>query len=54
MTTATKVPIDCLTLHAACQPRAEMNQATIDAYAEAMREGATFDPVIVFRSGDEA
>ena len=53
MMTATAVPIDCLTLHGACQPRAEMNQATIDAYPEAMRDGATFDPVIVFRSGDE-
>jgi hypothetical protein len=35
-----------------CQLRASMNQQTVAEYAEAMREGDMFPPIIVYRDGD--
>jgi len=34
------------------QPRVQLDQGVIGDYVEAMREGASFPPVIVFRDGD--
>jgi DNA modification methylase len=34
------------------QPRAKLNKTTTAEYAQAMRDGASFPPVVVFRDGD--
>jgi transcriptional regulator with XRE-family HTH domain len=38
--------------HADVQPRAEIHQETVNEYAEEMRQGAKFPPVVVFRDDD--
>jgi hypothetical protein len=43
--------IKIITINAGTQPRAEINQETVDDYARQMEEGAKFPPVIVFNDG---
>jgi len=49
---STTLPIQEITRDWQCQPRAYLTPAVIDQYAEAMTEGATFPPVVVFREGE--
>lgn len=37
----------------ACQPRAEINQLVVDEYADAMKAGTKFPPVVVFHDGTD-
>lgn len=46
-----KLKLSSITLDPEIQPRQQLNQELIDEYAEAMRQGATFPPVIVFYDG---
>jgi N6-adenosine-specific RNA methylase IME4 len=50
--TPSHVGIDLLRLDGGTQPRAELDQFTVDAYAEAMTGGAKFPPVTVFYDGE--
>ena len=43
--------IKIITINAGTQPRAEINQETVDDYARQMEEGAKFPAVIVFNDG---
>ena len=43
--------IDQIKLDQRCQPRARMEPALVDEYADAMREGAEFPPLTVYRDG---
>jgi hypothetical protein len=42
--------LDAVLIDPALQMREGMNEATIDEYAEAMKEGVAFPPVVVFRA----
>lgn len=46
-----KLSIDSIKLDSDLQPRVTLDQGTIDKYAEAMKEGATFPGVVVFHDG---
>jgi len=48
-----RIRIDTIRLDGGTQPRAELNQATVEEYAEAMAQGADFPPVTVFHDGQE-
>jgi preprotein translocase subunit YajC len=48
-----KVKIEQIRLDGGTQSRAEMNMTTVEEYAEAMKEGAQFPPVIVFYDGQD-
>ena len=43
--------IDAINATSGTQSRAELNQPTVDAYADALQQGAEFPPVIVFSDG---
>jgi len=47
------LPTDRIRTDGGTQPRAELSQATVDEYAEAMAQGASFPPVTVFHDGAE-
>jgi hypothetical protein len=47
-----KLEIFQIFAHADVQPRAEIHQETVNEYAEEMRHGAKFPPVVVFRDDD--
>lgn len=47
------IAIKVLRRDGACQPRAEINQFVVDDYAEAMKGGAKFPPVVVFHDGTD-
>jgi len=42
-----------ISLHGDLQPRAEINQDSVNEYAEAMQRGERFPPVIVFDDGEK-
>lgn len=46
------IPLSSLTLAADLQSRADMNQETVNAYAEAMAAGDEFPPVELMQDGD--
>lgn len=45
--------LDDIAINGGTQPRAALNQDTITEYAEALREGANFPPVIVYYDGKD-
>jgi ParB-like chromosome segregation protein Spo0J len=45
------IPLSRIRIDGGTQPRAEINQAVVDEYAEAMTGGAEFPPVVVFHDG---
>lgn len=45
------LPIESITLDPEIQPRQQLNQEVVTEYAEAMRQGSKFPPVIVFYDG---
>ncbi|MDD5303078.1 MAG: ParB N-terminal domain-containing protein [Elusimicrobia bacterium] len=47
-----KLALDDLKLGAGTQPRAKIDEAVVADYAEAMREGAAFPPVVAFFDGE--
>jgi hypothetical protein len=47
------LPVHCIRTDGGTQPRAELNQATVEEYAAAMADGAVFPPVTVFQNGRE-
>ncbi len=47
------IALDNITLDPRCQPRTEMDPQLILDYVEAMRNGATFPPVIVYHDGSD-
>lgn len=47
------LPIESITLDSEIQPRQQLNQEVVAEYAEVMRQGATFPPVIVFFDGSK-
>lgn len=48
MTCSQNLALSSITLDPEIQPRQQLNQEVIAEYAEAMRQGAAFPPVIVF------
>ena len=53
MSAASTLPLVSLRRDGGTQVRAEMNRETVDAYAEALAEGVTFPPVVVFFDGKD-
>jgi ParB-like nuclease domain len=51
--TTADVPLEELAIGEETQARARLNPATVEEYAEAMREGVLFEPVALFTQGDE-
>jgi len=51
MSNICKLPLDGINATGGTQSRAELNQATVAEYAEALGHGAEFPPVIVFSDG---
>ncbi len=51
MTEPILLKLDSIRLDGGTQPRAKLDQLTIDQYADDMQNGATFPPVIVFCDG---
>lgn len=49
----THLGLDLLRLDGGTQPRAELDDFTVDAYADAMNWGASFPPVVVFYDGTD-
>ncbi|MGR3279370.1 ParB N-terminal domain-containing protein [Acaryochloris marina NIES-2412] len=49
----TSLNLSDIALDPEIQPRQQLNQEVIAEYAEAMRQGATFPPVVVFHDGSE-
>jgi hypothetical protein len=47
-----KLALDDLKLGAGTQPRAKIDESAVADYAEAMRDGAAFPPVVVFFDGE--
>ena len=47
-----KLEISRIVAHADIQPRLEIHQETFNEYAEEMRQGAKFPPIVVFRDDD--
>jgi uncharacterized ParB-like nuclease family protein len=47
-----KIPIDSIKLDSDLQPRAALNQETINEYTEAMKAGAQFPGVVIFQDGE--
>ena len=45
-----QLEISQIVAHADIQPRVQIHQETVNEYAEEMRQGAKFPPVVVFRS----
>jgi N6-adenosine-specific RNA methylase IME4 len=48
-----RLPVEQIRIDGGTQPRAEINQLVVDDYAEAMKSGAEFPPVVVFFDGAE-
>ncbi|QUY40302.1 ParB N-terminal domain-containing protein [Acaryochloris marina] len=48
----TKLKLSDITLDNEIQPRQQLNQEVVTKYAEAMRQGTKFPPVVVFFDGD--
>ena len=44
-----KLEFSQIVAHADIQPRVEINLETVNEYAEEMRQGADFPPVVAFR-----
>jgi hypothetical protein len=51
-TTATSILLSDISTDEELQPRARINQAIVEEYAEAMSQGETFLPVIIFNDGE--
>lgn len=51
MSNVRKLPIDAINATGGTQSRAELNQATVAEYAEAVGQDAEFPPVVVFSDG---
>ena len=47
-----QLEISQIVAYADIQPRAEIHQETVNEYAEEMRQGAKFPPVVAFRGDD--
>jgi hypothetical protein len=45
---AHQLPLSAITADPACQPRAAMYRETVEDYARAMVDGATFPPLVIF------
>lgn len=50
---STKLKISDIALDNGIQPRQKLNQVVVSEYAEAMRQGAMFPPVLVFYDGNQ-
>lgn len=50
---STKLKISDIALDNGIQPRQKLNQVVVSEYAEAMRQGVMFPPVIVFYDGNQ-
>lgn len=48
-----KLPLSDIQIDGDIQPRAQLDMFTIEDYADAMREGASFPPLVVFFDGSE-
>lgn len=53
MSSIQKLRLDEINIQAGTQSRAETNNETVDAYAEALEQGAEFPPVVVFSDGTQ-
>lgn len=49
-----KLALDVINILAGTQSRAETNEETVKAYAEALEQGVEFPPVVVFSDGSES
>ncbi|MGR3278905.1 ParB N-terminal domain-containing protein [Acaryochloris marina NIES-2412] len=47
------LPIESITLDQEIQPRQQLNQEVVAEYAEAMRQGAAFPPVVAYYDGSK-
>ena len=47
------IPFDQIKINGGTQPRAELSEALAAEYAEAMRDGAKFPPVVLFHDGTD-
>ncbi len=48
-----KIPIQSIRRDGGTQPRAAINQAVVEEYAQEMKDGAVFPPVILFNDGKD-
>lgn len=50
---ASGLALDAIQIDGGTQSRSSLNQAVVDEYAEAIKGGATFPPIVVFYDGDK-